>query len=184
MIRREYNDLMLKSVYSSSNYKWLVFSAIGLGSLTNVIHHGSISIALPTIAREFDVSLTTIQWVVLAESLTISALLLPMGRLSDIIGRKPMYLLGVVLFGVMALFAGSSPAIAQYLGYAHPIMLMIPFRVFQGVGAAMTQANGMAMVTSIFSARERGKGLGAHGSVIGTGGDNWAHSRGISSNLR
>ena len=170
MIRREYNDLMLKSVYSSSNYKWLVFSAIGLGSLTNVIHHGSISIALPTIAREFDVSLTTIQWVVLAESLTISALLLPMGRLSDIIGRKPMYLLGVVLFGVMALFAGSSPAIAQYLGYAHPIMLMIPFRVFQGVGAAMTQANGMAMVTSIFSARERGKGLGAHGSVIGTGG--------------
>ena len=69
---------MLKSVYSSHNYKWLVFGAIGLGSLTNVIHHGSISIALPTIAREFDVSLTTIQWVVLAESLTISAMLLPL----------------------------------------------------------------------------------------------------------
>ena len=49
-------------------------------------------------------------------------------------------------------------------------MLIIPFRVLQGAGAAMTQANGMAMVTSAFSARERGKGLGAHGSVIGTGG--------------
>lgn len=162
--------VMLKSVYSSHNYKWLVFAAIGLGSLTNVIHHGSISIALPTIAREFDVSLTTIQWVVLAESLTISAMLLPMGRLSDIIGRKPMYLTGVVLFGLMALFSGSSPWIANYFSFSHPIILMIPFRVFQGIGAALTQANGMAMVTSTFPSDERGKGLGAHGSIIGTGG--------------
>lgn len=161
---------MLQTIYSSNNYRWLVFAVIGLGSITNVIHHGSISIALPTIAREFDVPFTTIQWVILAESLTVSAMLLPMGRLSDIIGRKPMYLSGVTLFGLMALFSGSSPWIAYQFGFPYPILLMIPFRILQGVGAALTQANGMAMVTSAFSAKERGKGLGAHGSIIGTGG--------------
>ena len=161
---------MLQTIYSSKNYRWFVFAAIGLGSITHVIHVGSISIALPTIAREFNVSLTTIQWVVLAESLTLSAMLLPMGRLSDIIGRKPMYLSGITLFGLMALLSGSSPWIAHKYGFSYPILLMIPFRILQGVGAALTQANGMAMVPSTFSAKERGKSLGAHGSIIGAGG--------------
>ena len=83
---------MRNSILKSSNYKWYVFFAMATGSLTNVIHHGAVSIALPTLAKEFDVSLTIIQWVVLAEALTISSMLLPMGKLSDTIGRKPMYL--------------------------------------------------------------------------------------------
>jgi len=161
---------VLKPLYDTSYYKWLVFSAVGLGSITNVIHHGSVGIALPTIAQTFNISLTTIQWVVLAESLTISAMLLPIGRLSDIVGRKSVFLLGVILFGSMALLAGSSPWLATWANVSSPIILMIIFRVFQGLGAAMTQATGMAMVTSVFSNAERGKGLGAHGSVIGTGG--------------
>ena len=161
---------VLKPLYNTSYYKWLVFSAVGLGSLTNVIHHGSVGIALPTIAQTFNVPLTTIQWVVLAESLTISAMLLPIGRLSDIVGRKSVFLIGVLLFGSMALLAGSSPWLSELINLSTPITLMIVFRVFQGLGAAMTQATGMAMVTSVFSNEERGKGLGAHGSVIGTGG--------------
>ena len=71
------------SCYQSPNYKWIVFATVALGSITNVTHHGSVSIALPTIAQNFSVSLTTVQWVILAESLAISAMLLPMGRLSD-----------------------------------------------------------------------------------------------------
>jgi len=161
---------VLKPLYDTRYYKWLVFSAVGLGSLTNVIHHGSVGIALPTIAQTFNISLTTIQWVVLAESLTISAMLLPIGKLSDTVGRKKIFLFGVILFGSMALFAGSSPWLSNLVTISSPILLMIFFRVFQGLGAAMTQATGMAMVTSVFANNERGKGLGAHGSVIGTGG--------------
>ena len=143
---------------------------MAIGSLTNVIHHGSVSIALPTLAKDFDVSLTTIQWVVLAEALTISSMLLPMGKLSDTIGRKPMYLFGCLFFGLMSLFSGSSPFIATLIGISSPIAVMIPFRILQGFAGAMIQANGMAIVTSVFPSNERGKGLGAHGSIIGAGG--------------
>ena len=163
-------DRMRSSVFQSTNYKWIVFTVVGLGSITNVIHHGGVSIALPTIAQYFSVPLTTIQWVVLAESLTISAMLLPMGRLSDIVGRKPIYITGILIFGIMALLAGSSPSLSNSLQLSSPILLMIFFRIFQGLGAAMSQATGMAMITSVFSDEERGKSLGAHGSIIGTGG--------------
>ena len=161
---------MLSKLTHEENYKWLVFSVVAIGSITNVTHHGSVGIALPTIAKDFGVSLTSIQWVVLAETLTISVLLLPMGRLSDIIGRKPMYLAGIILFGFMSLLAGFTPSIASQWGSQRIMLFMIPFRVMQGLGAAMPQATGMAMVTTVFEDSERGKGLGAHGAVIGTGG--------------
>ena len=134
-----------------------------------VFHHIGINVALPTIAQHFGVSLTMVQWVVLGESLTISALLLPMGRLSDMIGRSSIYMLGIFLFGVMAFLTGSSPWIASLIGIKSPIILMIIFKVFQGIGASMSQATGLAMVTSSFPESERGKGLGAHGSIIGIG---------------
>ena len=129
---------MLSKLTHSLHYKWIVFSVVAIGSITNVTHHGSVGIALPTIAEDFGVSLTTIQWIVLAETLTISVLLLPMGRLSDIIGRKPMYLTGIALFGFMSFFAGSTPSLAPQLGLSRTILFMIPFRVMQGLGASMT----------------------------------------------
>jgi len=158
------------AIYESANYKWIVFATVALGSVTNVTHHGGVSIALPTIAQSLSVSLTTVQWVILAESLAISAMLLPMGKLSDQVGRKPIHLIGLCLFGTMAFFSGISPWLSDSIGSLDPIIWMIFFRALQGIGAAMTQATGMAMVTSVFENNERGKGLGAHGSVIGTGG--------------
>jgi EmrB/QacA subfamily drug resistance transporter len=157
-------------IFLANNYKWMVFAALGTGSLTNVIHHGSVSIALPTIAEEFKISLSLVQWIVLAESLTISSMLLPMGKLSDMIGRKPMYLFGCFFFAITSFLSGCAPFISTFLGLSKPIFIMIPFRISQGLAGAMIQANGMAMVTSVFLAKERGKGLGAHSSIIGTGG--------------
>ena len=116
--------------------------------------------ALPTIAQHFDADLSTAQWVVIAEGLAISALLLPMGRLSDIVGRKTIYLSGLIIFGVAALLAAGSQSITA----------LIAFKTMQGFGAAMTQGTGMAMVTTVFPAEERGKGIGSHASVVGTGG--------------
>ena len=141
-------------------YRWWVFSAVALGTLTSVINHGGMSVALPTIAQYFDADLATVQWVVIAEGLTVSALLLPMGRLSDIVGRKRIFLSGLVIFIIAAVFAATSGS----------IIALIAAKALQGLGAAMTQGTGMAMVTSIFPASERGKGIGSHASVVGTGG--------------
>lgn len=141
-------------------YRWWVFAAVALGTLTSVINHGGMSVALPTIAQYFNADLATVQWVVIAEGLTISALLLPMGRLSDIVGRKRIFLSGLVIFIVAAVFAATSGSIFALIGA----------KALQGLGAAMTQGTGMAMVTSVFPAEERGKGIGSHASVVGTGG--------------
>ena len=141
-------------------YRWWVFAAVALGTITSVINHGSMSVALPTIAQHFGADLATAQWVVIAEGLAISALILPMGRLSDIVGRKRVYFTGLVVFAGAALMAAGSQSIIALIG----------FKAVQGLGAAMTQGTGMAMVTSVFPAEERGKGIGSHASVVGTGG--------------
>ena len=116
-------------------------------------------VALPSISDHFQTELPTTQWVVIAFALTTSALLLPMGRLSDIVGRKQVYVAGLVIFLLGAALAGSSTAMT----------VLILSRVIQGVGAAMTQGTGMAMIISAFPMAERGKALGLFLSVVGAG---------------
>ena len=152
--------MLASGVFDRPVYKWWVFAAVALGTLTSVINHGSMSVALPTIAQYFGADLSTAQWVVIAEGLAISALILPMGRLSDIVGRKRIYLTGLIIFAGAAIMAAGSQSIIALIG----------FKAVQGLGAAMTQGTGMAMVTSVFPAAERGKGIGTHASVVGTGG--------------
>ena len=62
------------------NFKYWVFGALAIGIFTSVVDHGSVNVALPTIASEFKTDLPTIQWVVIIYALTIAAMLLPMGR--------------------------------------------------------------------------------------------------------
>ena len=141
-------------------YRWWVFSAVALGTLASVVNHGGMSVALPTIARHFNADLTTAQWVIIAEGLAISALILPIGRLSHVLGRKRVLIAGMSLFATGAALASISPGI----GY------LIAFMTLQGLGAAMLQGTAIAIVTSVFPEDERGKGIGSHGSVAGAGG--------------
>ncbi len=142
------------------NYKWWAFSAIATGTLASVIDHGSVNIALPAIARHFGTDLPSVQWVVIGYALTISSLLLPMGRLADLIGLRKVYLLGSLVFFLGALVAGSSSN----------LLILILSRILQGAGAAMTQGTGLAIVTGSFPERERGKAIGSIMTIVGTGG--------------
>jgi len=150
---------MLASIRQSPNYKWWVFCTVATGTFMSVMGHGSVLIALPAIARHFDASLTTVVWIAIGEALTISALLLPMGRLSDIVGRKQIYVVGYTIF----LFASAAA------GFSATLAMLLMARVVQGVGEAMLQSNGQAMVLSVFPGSERGKALGTQFSVVGTG---------------
>ena len=150
---------MRSTLIRSTNYKWWAFLAIGFGTFTSVVDHGTIIVALPTIAEHFDTDLLTVQWVMVGYALTISALLMPMGRLSDIIGRRQVYISGFVIFVIGAALAG----------FSDKVITLILARVLQGCGAAMTQAPAMAMMVSAFPPAERGKALGTHLSVVGVG---------------
>ncbi len=143
----------------SRHYKWWVFLALAIGTFTSVADFGSLNVTMPTIAEHFGTDLPTTQWVLIGYALAISALLLPMGRLSDIIGRKRVYVSGFVIFVVGGVFAGMSDS----------ILMLIGFKVLQGVGASMTQGTGMAMVLSTFPSEERGKAIGSFITIVGAG---------------
>ena len=121
---------------------------------------GSIAVALPSISEHFHTALPTTQWVLIGYTLTISALLLPMGRLADIAGRKRIYLMGFVIFVAAACLAGVAPNMTS----------LIAIRIVQGAGAAMTQGTSMAMIVASFPPEERGKALGLQMSIVGAGG--------------
>ena len=82
-----------------------------------------------------------------------------MGRLADLVGRKEVYITGSLIFVFGAILAGFSPNLTT----------LVLSRLLQGVGAAMTQGTGMAIITSMFPSKERGKALGLIMTVVGTG---------------
>ena len=150
---------MIQSIAASPNYKWWVFGTIAISTFLSVVDHGSVLVALPDIERHFDTDLPTVQWVIVGYALAISVLLLPMGRLGDIVGRKEMYIAG---FGLFVFAAGVA-------GFAPTLLVLIGAKIIQGVGSAMIQGNAMATIISAFPGTERGKALGTHLSVVGAG---------------
>lgn len=150
---------MITAVRQSTNYKWWAFIAVASGTFASVADQVSVNVALHPIAGHFDSDIPTVQWVVISYTLTISALLLPMGRLSDIFGLKRVYIIGSLVFALFAICAG----ISANLG------LLIGSRVIQGAGAAMTQGTGMAIIAASFPANERGKAIGFMMAVVSSG---------------
>ena len=150
---------MIRSIAASRNYKWWVFGAVGISTFLSVVDHGSALVALPDIERHFDTDLPTVQWVVIGTALAVSALLLPMGRLGDMVGRKNIYITGFTIFVMASAVAGFSPTLEVLIGA----------KVIQGVGSAMIQANAIAIILSVFPGSERGKALGSHVSFVGAG---------------
>jgi EmrB/QacA subfamily drug resistance transporter len=130
-----------------------------IGIFVAVFDTSSSIVALPTIALEFDTDLPTAQWVIIGNNLTIAALLVPVGRLSDIVGRKRIYVLGCCLFAVGSLLAALSGAIAW----------LILARVVVGIGSAMSQGTAMAILVGNFNADERAHVLGWQTGTVGLG---------------
>ena len=150
---------MIERITSSPAFKWWNFWTIAAGTFFSVVDHGSVLIALPGVESHFDATLESVQWVVVAYALVISVLLLPMGRLGDVIGRRRVYIIGTAIFVVGSLGATFSPSLAA----------LIVMRVLQGIGAGMVQGCGMGMMIAAFPDSERGKALGTHLSVVGLG---------------
>ena len=150
---------MTTDLNTRATRKWWVFGAIAVGSFLSVIDYGSVLVALPAIETYFDSDLPTVQWIVVGHALVISILLLPMGRLGDMIGRKRVYVGGFVIFVASSALAG----------FSIDLTMLIGAKILHGVGSAMIQGTAMATLISAFPDSERGKAMGTHLSVIGTG---------------
>ena len=148
-----------KRILSSPHYKWWAYGAIAIGLFVTVMDQSGVNIALPRIADHFSADLPTVQWIMLGYVLSTSVMVMPLGRLSDMIGRKWVYIGGFLVFMGAAALGGS----------AQTFMVLIVAKIIQGIGTAGIQANGIAMVADVFPERERGKALGFYMTIIGTG---------------
>ena len=140
--------------------RWKAFVAIAISFVTMVFSMTMVFVALSAIADEFDVTLRAVSWVVIVQSLVISGLMLPMGRVADMVGRRRVHLIGLVLFAAGASVRGRR---------APTFGLLIAARALMSVGNAMGQSVGTAMVVAVFPPEERGKALGSQTSVVAIG---------------
>ena len=120
---------------------------------------GIVNISLPTLVSSFHTSFAAVQWVVVAYVLVLTALLMTAARLGDMFPKKHIFTVGIAVFTAGSLLCGLATSVEMLVG----------FRVIQGVGAAMTQAMGPALVTEVFPAGERGRALGIIGGTVSIG---------------
>ncbi|HEV2166901.1 MAG TPA: MFS transporter, partial [Thermoplasmata archaeon] len=139
--------------------KWRALGVVCIGSLMGSIDSTVLLIAFPSIARELRADLVTMVWVIMIYILMGTALVLSLGRLSDMKGRKRLYIWGFVVFVLGSLFSG----------LAQTGLELVAFRGIQGVGGAMLVANSFAILSDAFPPNERGRAFGINSVVWGTG---------------
>lgn len=138
--------------------KWMVLFTVAFGTFMATLDSSIVNIALPTIRKELNAGDNT-EWIVLSYLLVTTSTLLIMGRLSDMFGRKGIYITGFSTF-----------VLGSFLcGLAWNIWSLVAFRVVQGLGASMIFAIGPAIVSDAFQPRERGRALGWIGTIVAAG---------------
>ena len=101
------------SATTTDNYKWKAFWTVAIALLVMVMDFSITFLALSTIADDFNVTLRAVTWVAIASSLTVSAIMLPLGRVADMAGRKKFHITGMVFFVVGALLAAAAPSLGM-----------------------------------------------------------------------
>ena len=139
--------------------KWWVLLSVSMGVFLTTIDGSIVNVALPTLEKTFNTRFATVQWVVVGYLLVITSLMLGVARLADMIGKKRIYMTGMIIFTGGSLLCGMAPSISALIG----------FRVLQGAGAVMMMSLGIAIVTEAFPSTERGRALGAIGTVVSIG---------------
>jgi EmrB/QacA subfamily drug resistance transporter len=134
--------------------------SLSLSMLLSSLGTSIANVGLPTLAEAFSASFQAVQWVVLAYLLSITALIVSVGRLGDLMGRRRLLLIGIALFTVASLLCALAPN----------LWLLIAARALQGVGAATMMALTMALVSGAVPKEKMGSAMGMLGtmSAIGT----------------
>lgn len=140
--------------------KWRSFFPIGLSLFTTVLSMTMVFVALSAIADDFGVTLKAVSWVVIIESLVLSSLIMPMGRVGDIFGWKPIHVIGLGLFALGALSTAFAPSFIALIGA----------RLIMSVGNSMIQSTQTALAIASFPPDEQGKAIGSQSTAVAIGG--------------
>ncbi len=138
---------------------WLAVATVCFGAFMGQLDASIVTLAFPALQRQFGVGLAGVQWVSLAYLLALIALLVPVGRWSDRLGRKLVYLYGFVVFSAASAACGLAPSLTVLAG----------LRVVQAAGAAMLQANSVALVATSAPPGRRRAALGVQAGAQALG---------------
>jgi len=125
-----------------------------------VVDFTIVQVTLPSIGREFGVSINGLQWIVTAYGLTLAGFLMLSGRVGDLYGHKKLFITGLMLFSLASLTGGLAPS----------EIVLILARVVQGLGAAMASATGLSILVAAFAeGKERNRALSVFSAATGSG---------------
>ncbi len=146
---------------ASTDRRWLALVLLAAAQFVVVLDASIVNVALPSIGQSLNFSPDDLSWVVNAYTLAFGGFLLLGGRLADLLGRRRLFIIGLVLF------AGASLA----GGFAQSDIQLIIARAVQGLGAALLSPAALSLVTVLFKeGAERNKAMGVWGAVAGSGG--------------
>ncbi len=137
--------------------RWLGLAMLSLGVAMIIVDATIVNVAVPSIIRELSLDSTTAEWINTVYALVFAALLVTLGRIGDLFGRRRLYLLGLGVFGVASVLAGAAPSGE----------LLIAARVLQGVGGAMILPSTQSILNTSFRGRDRAIAFGIWGATIG-----------------
>jgi EmrB/QacA subfamily drug resistance transporter len=146
---------VLAVVLAEENRKWWTLSAVAFGLFMIMLDNTVVNVALPSIERDLNVSISSLEWVVTAYALTFAALLITGGKLGDLFGRKRIFIVGIAIFTLSSLACGLAPSSGFLIGA----------RAVQGVGAALMNPASLSIITATFPPRERGQAIGIWAGV-------------------
>lgn len=149
----------MESKAADGTTKRVVLIIAVMSSFLTPFTSSSVNIALPSIGTQLSLNAVALSWVATAYLLAAAAFLIPFGRTADIYGRKKIFRLGIIIDAVASILCAISNS-GEWL---------IVFRALQGVGGAMIFGTGIAILTSVFPAKERGRALGISTAAVYTG---------------
>ena len=141
---------------ASAPGRWLL-TAMVLGSGMAFLDGSIVSLALPAIDRELDAGVAGLQWIVNGYTLSLAALILVAGSLGDRLGRRRVFLVGVVWFGLASLLCAVAPTIE----------VLVAARVLQGVGGALLTPGSLAIISASIHPDDRGRAIGLWSGLAG-----------------
>src|SRR4051794_9022886 len=140
---------------SDDNRRWWTLAAMCFALFMVMLDNTVVNVALPSIQRSFDASLSSLEWTINAYTLSFAVLLVTGGRLGDIFGRRKVFLIGVVIFGASSATIGLAPSEG----------FLVVSRAIQGVGAALMMPATLSIISNAFPPAERGKAIGTWAGV-------------------
>src|SRR3954463_12851673 len=146
---------MKARILDPENRKWWTLGAVAFGLFMIMLDNTIVNVALPSIERDLNMSLSNLEWVVTAYALAFAALMITGGKLADYYGRRRIFIIGLAIFTVSSLACGLAPSAGWLIGA----------RVAQGVGSALINPATLSIITATFEPRERGRAIGIWAGV-------------------